>query len=181
MLEPWVSVLDYACDWASGQATEYNVVWNITEKAYTELGKEYESDYSHAEFPGFDLTSFFEEDWADCRDMSAVVQVFTNALGGKNVMIQSISYESPDFFRYKPICKIGKDCEDPDTWYMGGYWQFHQFGYLNNVFDACIMIDKFNPRIPLNEPINGSYKDDLYDGGPGAWEHDSVRRYTYVY
>jgi len=176
---PWASVLNYACDWASGQTTEFNVVSKITEGAYNYLGKEYWGGGSHAYLPNFNLTSFLSASWADCRDMSAVVQVFTNALGGSNIRVRSIDYYSGDFY-YKPICAIGDDCDDPDDW-EGGYWNFHQFGYLNNVFDACLKLKQSAPRIPLNEPIQigGSYETDLRQSG--SWNIDNTTKYTYVY
>lgn len=93
MGSPWTDVLDYACVWASGQSTEFNVVWDITEGAYNNIGKEYDGGDTHAPLPNFDLTSFLDEDWADCRDMSAVVQVFTNALGGSDIRVRSIDSE----------------------------------------------------------------------------------------
>jgi hypothetical protein len=153
MAEPWSSVLDYACDWASGQSTEFNVAWYITEGAYNNLDKTYYGGNSHSPVPNFNLTSFLNDDWADCRDMSAVVQVFTNAVGGSNIMVRRINGQ----FQYKPILPIGYS-----TW-NGGTWNFHQVGYLSNVFDACLMLNQSSPRIPLNESINGSYKNDLYN------------------
>lgn len=178
MAEPWSSVLDYACDWASGQTTEFNVVTKITEGAYNNLGKTYTgSAGTHAPLPYFNLTSFLNQNWVDCRDMSAVVQVFTNALGGSNIMVRSVNYYSGSF-TYKPIRPIGWTIwTDEDDW--PDNWNFHQFGYLNNVFDACLKLKKSSPRIPVNEPIDWSYKTDLYQSG--SWVKDTPTLYTIVY
>ncbi len=169
MAEPWSSVLDYACVWASGQSTEYSVIRYITEGAYNNSGKEYWGGGSHAVVPNFNLTSFFSDGWADCRDMSAVVQVFSNAIGAQNIQVRRINGQ----FTYKPILPVGKS-----SWVVG-IWNFHQIGYFSNVFDACLELDQSSPRIPINEPINGSYKDDLFNYG--VWSPISATTYTYVY
>lgn len=171
MAEPWSSVLDYACVWASEYTTEADVVWIITQEAYSNLGKIYYSGDTHAPRPVFHLRSFLSSSWADCQDMSAVVQVFTNALGGSNIKVRSINYYSGQL-DYKPILPIGNS-----TW-AGGTWNFHQFGYLNNVYDACLMLKQSEPRIPLDESIDGSYKTDLLQAGP--WNKDNEFVYTSV-
>ncbi|MCF8358392.1 MAG: hypothetical protein K9H26_06510 [Prolixibacteraceae bacterium] len=169
MDEPWSSVLDYACDWASGQTTEYYIISSITEGAYDNIGKEYYGGDSHAVLPNFNLTGFFADDWADCRDMSAVVQIFSNALGAQSIQVRRIDGQ----FVYKLILPIGKY-----NW-TSGTWNFHQVGYYSNVFDACLQLDQSSPRIPINEQINGSYKNDLFDSG--YWTPNNATAYTYVY
>lgn len=148
MAEPWTDVLTYSCNWASGRTTESAVVSKITEKAYIVLGNthEYFGGDSHTPTTTFDLTDFFDEDWADCRDMSAVVQVFTNAVGGSSIQVRKINGQ----FVYNPILPIGHS-----TWVTGA-WNFHQVGYLSNVYDACLKLNQSDPRIPINESINGS-------------------------
>lgn len=171
MAKPWLSVLDYACVWANGHTTEADVVWIITQEAYNSLGKVYYPGNTHAPRPVFHLKSFLSSSWADCQDMSAVVQVFTNALGGSNIKVRSINYFSGQLV-YKAILAIGNS-----VW-SGGTWNFHQFGYLNNVYDACLMLKQSEPRIPLDESIDGSYKTDLFQSG--TWNKDNAIVYTTV-
>ena len=45
MDKPWTRVLDYASNWASGQSSEANIVKEITEGAYNNLGKNYNGKY----------------------------------------------------------------------------------------------------------------------------------------
>jgi len=169
MDEPWIDVLDYACSWASGETSEYSIIVSITEGAYGNIGKEYYGGGTHAVFPNFNLTGLLADNWADCRDMSAVVQVFSNSLGIQGVQVRRI--DGP--FAYKPILPVGK------TSWSSSIWNFHQVGYYSNVFDACLQLDQFSPRIPINEPINGSYKDDLFDSG--YWSPNDATAYTNVY
>jgi len=168
MEQPWERVLDYACDWASGQASEYYIISQITEKAYENIGKQYSGAGTHAVVPNFNLTAFFSDNWADCRDMSAIVQVFSNALGVQNIQVRRINGQ----FVYKPILPVGII-----SWKYGK-WNFHQIGYYNNVFDACLKLNLDSPRIPIDEPINGIYKTDLFDSG--SWTPINATRYTYV-
>ncbi len=169
MEEPWTSVLNYACDWASGQSSSLNAVTKITEGAYINLDVEYYGGGTHATLPNFYLTNMLNDGWADCRDMSAIVQVFSGAVGISGIQVRRINGQ----FNYKPILPIGKS-----SW-NAGIWNFHQVGYFNNVYDACLKLDQSSPRIPVNEAINGGYKDDLYSSG--YWSPQSPTAYTNVY
>ncbi len=169
MTEPWSSVLGYACEWASGQSNNLNAVTKITEGAYTNLDVEYYGGGTHATLPNFYLTNMLDDGWADCRDMSAIVQVFSGAIGISGIQVRRINGQ----FNYKPILPIGKS-----SW-NGGIWNFHQVGYFSNVYDACLKLDQSSPRIPINESINGGYKDDLYSSG--YWSPQSPTAYTNVY
>jgi hypothetical protein len=101
--------------------------------------------------------------------MAACVQVFSNAVGSANIKVRKISGGG---FSYKPILPIGKS-----TW-SSGSWVFHKVAYLDNVFDACIELKQSNPRIPVNEPIDGTYKTDLFQAG--NWSYDNPTVYIYV-
>ncbi len=169
MTEPWSNVLDYACDWASGESIDVNVVAKVTEGAYNNLEVEYDGDWSHAWVPYFDLTDMLSDGWADCQDMSAVVQVFSNALGISGILVKRIDGR----FGYKLILPIGL------TSWQGGIWNFHQVGYYSNVYDACLKLKASAPRIPVNESLNAEYKNDLY--ASGTWNPQSSEYYTVVY
>lgn len=158
--EPWTSVLDLACAWAANNTTEQQVLSSITTNAYNYFGqtKEYAGDVTHTNGSTFSLTGFFSGPYVDCQDMSAVVQVFTWMLGGTQTRVLTINdkrYGIEDFY-YKKIKPIGLD------WIENGNWNFHQVGWLNNVYDACIKLNYNNERIPVNEDVSGSYKNDLY-------------------
>lgn len=172
MAEPWKNVLEYACSWASGETDALGVVSKITTGAYNNLGLEYDGGQSHAYYPNFNLTQTLNDGFADCRDMSAIVQVFSNAIGCSNIRVKTIDYDSGSF-NYKIIKPIGL----PWTTTIK-FWNFHQFAYMGNVFDACLQLVESNPRIPINEDVNGSYKNDLFHSGD--WNVESEKVYQYL-
>lgn len=172
MTKPWTSVLDYAGVWASGKTSETTALTAITQGAYNSFDVVYNTDITYSSGTSCNLTGLLNSTSADCRDMSAIVQIFTNALGGSNIQVRRI--DGP--FDTKLISPIGKGW----TSYTGEIeWNYHQVGWKSNVWDACIRLDYNNPRIPVNENINGSYKNDLYF--LGAWTPLTATKYTSVY
>ncbi len=170
MSEPWTQVLDYACDWASGTTSEYSALRRVTQHAYYDLNKSYDGSRTHTNGTSFNLTAFFNDNWADCQDMSAVIHVFTRAIGGDETEVRKIWGQ----FYTKKIDPIGNG----EDWQIM-LWNFHQVGWNLNVYDACVRLDPDNPRIPVNEDINESYKSDLFDHG--YWNPDTPFNYTNVY
>lgn len=171
MSTPWTEVLDAACAWASGETTASQVVENITTGAYTSDYKDYNFDYSHCDTTStgsihFELYDFLSDDNCDCKDMAAVVQVYSNALGVSSVYMKRIS--GP--FYYQSIDPIGTT--NPDGWISSDEWNYHQVGwYSSSVYDACLRLDQSSPRVPRGEDINDEYKDDLYSNG--TWNVNS--------
>src|SRR3990172_324640 len=90
--EPWTDVLDLACTCASNKTYENQAIAAITTNAYNYFGqtKHYDGGGTHAGGTAFNLTSFFSNNWGDCQDMSAVVQVFTWMLGGSVARVRTI-------------------------------------------------------------------------------------------
>jgi len=171
MSVPWTDVLEYSCAWAANQSSESGAVTKITEGAYNDLGNShsYNGYQTHASGTTFYLTNFLNDDDADCQDMSAVVQIFTQAIGGSSTQVRRIN----GGFYYKAILPIGYG-----QWGTG-YWNFHQVGWKSNIYDACLKLNQSNPRIPVNENIDGSYKSDLFNSG--YWTPQSPTSYTTVY
>lgn len=172
MTEPWTEVLDLACNWAYGETDENGALSDLTYWSYIEFGKDhvYNGNNTHCSYPTFYLTNFFNDNWADCKDMSAVVHIFTRAIGGTSTNVRKIWGE----FIYKPILPIGKTAWDT----TGGVWNHHQVAYKSNVYDACIKLDRQNPRIPIDEIIDTEYKPDLFDGG--YWTPENPKSYSSV-
>ena len=175
LAEPWTDVLDYACNWASGETTAQGVVYEITEDAYNNNFKNYNGLVSKTTGGTCYLGSLLQATEADCRDMSAVVQLFSNALGvergqsGIQVRLIDTVGSSTGFY-YKSLDPIGTP-----SWVGGtssSWWNFHQVGYYNNsdVYDATTRLNQSTPRIPLGESINGNYKTDLYNNNVGTYE-----------
>ncbi len=177
MSEPWTNVLDFACVWASGTNSESSVVGNITEGAYNTFGKNYNGNLTHAPGTTFHLTSLLGSSYADCRDMSATVHVFTKAIGGTGTQVRLIgdTESGIEDFQFKSIDPVGSP-----TWQTGS-WNFHQVAYYSAVYDACLRLE--NPvRIPKSENINGNYKDDIFDPTPSwsVWVPKPSFSYTTV-
>jgi len=162
MTEPWATVLNYACSWASGATSSSGVVSGVTTGAYNGNFKNYSSNGTHFYPPDLYLTNIFNADWVDCRDMSGIVQVFSNALGVTQYSVTYKRIEGP--FDTKNFDPIGSP-----SWTNYKPWYYHQVGwYQNYLYDACIRINQSTPRIPVEEEINGNYKTDLYDSG--TWD-----------
>jgi len=153
MQSPWVEVLDYACKWAGTQTDEPGAVKAITEAVYWKFGKDYWGGTTHCEGTTFTLSGLLDDSQADCRDFSATVQVFANAIGGSQTQVRGIV---GPFFT-KSI--------NPSGWeeWIGLLFDYHQVGHYSNVFDASLRVCGANPRVPCDEEIDGSYKSDLYD------------------
>ena len=100
--------------------------------------------------------------------MSAVVHVFTRAVGGTQTNVRII--DGP--FDTETIDPVGSP-----GWQTTS-WNFHQIANYSNVFDACLRLDQADPRIPRDEDINGTYKTDLYDSG--TWSPQAPFSYTTV-
>jgi len=130
----------------------------VTQKAYTDFWKDYKGDDSHTYGATCHLTSLLSDTWADCRDMSAVVQLYTRVLGGANAKVRKV--EGP--FDTNPILPISAG--GSGTW-ATEYWEFHQFGSKSNVYDACLMLDYSSPRVPVDEDLSTTYKNDLLAPG----------------
>jgi hypothetical protein len=184
--QPWTVVLDYACDWASGEDTESEALEKITEGAYCGLNKEYDGGITHAPGTTFHLTAFLNGDKADCRDMSAVIHVFSRAIGCSSLQCRQIDSPNigyPEGFWYKRILPVGKT-----SWIYGGWWNYHQVGVRSNtyVYDSCILLCS-NPLpyppwctgvFSTGSHINGSYKSLLYLDGD--WDLQNVFDYTTI-
>ncbi len=181
--EPWTDVLELVCSWASGKSNEADALVEITENAYSHYSEthEYTPLHSHSYYQTFNLTGFLDDDCGDCSDMSALVHIYTYTLGGSNTAVRWI--DDPDDeeeeFYYKPVLPFGWSVwtdDDPGL----DKWNFHQVVWYNNgVYDPTAKLKKSNPRLVIDESINGSYKTDLFYSGD--WVLYSIFFYTGVY
>jgi hypothetical protein len=99
--------------------------------------------------------------------MSAVVHVFSRAIGA-SPNVRKIWGQ----FYTKSIDPIGNGSDWQIT-----LWNFHQVAW-SDVYDACLRLNPNNPRIPVDEDINGNYKNDLYYSG--YWNPDTPFNYGTV-
>jgi hypothetical protein len=160
----WTNVLDYSCDWAATATDENSAVEKITTGAYSEFGKTktYKGSQSRTPSNFCYLTKMLATNAVDCRDMSAVVQLFTRILGGATVQVRRVNdWQIDGLFKCKPILPIGLP-----TWDTNAVWRFHQFGWhANSVNDACIKLKKSAPYVPIHDDLNGSYSNNLFESG----------------
>ena len=163
----WRTVLDRSCDWADSATNEAGAVEMITTGGYERFGKSYDGSQSHSVGNNCHLTAMLSSSVVDCRDMAAVVQLFTGALGGGSIQMKRIQ----GGFDYKPILAIGKP-----SW-QDGYWNFHQVGWYGNAaYDACAKLKESAPYIPVNDDLDGNYKTNLFDSG--TWTPQSPHTIT---
>lgn len=162
MTIPWEGVLNKACVWASGKQIDSDVLTQLTTKLYTESGLDYVPDGTHY-FRVYDIKinnyvhifylSDFLRDWdiADCEDMSMFLTILSSSIGGSLTQTRRID----GFFDTKSITPVGYSNPINTTWH------FHQVGWKDNVYDACISLNTPTARIPINENIDNPYKKDL--------------------
>jgi hypothetical protein len=173
MAEPWTSVLDYACVWASGQSNNSGTAQKVTEGIYYQLG-DLDGDLDY-DWPlgrciyskgssnrTFELTNFLTalnssgSVIVNCSDCGNLVNIFTAAVG---ISTQSKRIGNPNTFTTKSINPIGSPGWNSTSW---GY---HQYGWIGNqVCDGCIEVNYGVPILPTNM-IQSTY--DSYLLAPG--------------
>jgi hypothetical protein len=167
---PWTSVLDTACDWASGQSTNSNIISILTNTLYLGSGLYYNPRITHYDpdtWPNpskyeFDLTNFLYE-WhdADCQDCSMFLTILCSSIGSTLNQTRRIQ----GLFWTKSLLPIGWSSNDWTEVNDTTWWSFHQVAWLNNVYDPTIELNPSNPYIPINKNIDNPYKVDLFDSG----------------
>ena len=162
----WVSALDFACNWASGARSEASAVSQITTGAYSKFGKTYDGTQTHT-LPNnpCHLSDIINGSKVDCKDMSAVVCLFTRLTGGATAQVRRVNGDPLNGFAYKTLLPIGIA-----TW-RSGIWSHHQFAWFNGkVYDACVKLKESTPYIPVNDDLDTSYKPNVWDTTkPGNW------------
>jgi hypothetical protein len=163
MSVPWTDVLEYSCIWASGLSDNINIIGTLTTCLYSQSGLVYDEFQTHYEFVGwppikfeFNLTDFLIE-WnkADCQDCSMFLSILSSSIGASLYQTRRID----GGFYTKRIIPIGNENETTKS------WNFHQIGWLNNVYDPALKLVNTFPVIPININISNPYKTDLYEGG----------------
>jgi hypothetical protein len=138
MTTPWLEVLEYGTDWASGETTEAGVVDKIVNGIYNS-GMVYDGGGHHTTGMGnFNLTAVFNElrtsgltVYMDCRDCANLFHVLTNALGFAHQYLRI-----PGYFTYKPMLPMGVTWTGSTSCVSGG-WNYHQVGWCgSHVADA---------------------------------------------
>ncbi|MHC4084997.1 MAG: right-handed parallel beta-helix repeat-containing protein [Planctomycetota bacterium] len=160
--EPWTQVLDKSCVWASGEQQNDSVLEELASDLYTS-GLTYNGFQSHYKFDQwpptkliFDLTDFFS-DWqdADCQDCAMFLSCLSGSLGCTLTDVRRIT----GGFLTKDILAIGDSTWNPNS------WNFHQIGWDQNVYDACLKLKETDPYLPVDVDIDNPYKTDLFDFG----------------
>jgi len=170
-LNPWANVLDYACDWASGEANLADAVRVITLKAHTDFGKEYYGEDTHTVDNNCNLTSLLAANRADCRDMSAVVQLFANVVGVPNNDIKVRRIEGG--FQTYPVQPMKL------SW-QSVWWDFHQVAWYNgSVYDACIRARQSGSYIPAGIDLS-YYEMDVRMLLSGSWVPQTPHTITII-
>ena len=139
MAVPWVEVLDYSCDWASGETTEVNVATEVAKTLYSDLGIDYQ--YSTRYTDGTDNEELWLQTFLDdvsdnntlvsnCSDMANLFCTFSSALG-----CESQTKALYGSMHTRSIYVIG------DSIPLEKDFGLHQFGWLNSkVYDSCLWL-----------------------------------------
>ena len=165
MAVAWTEVLDYSCDWASGQTTNSVIAQKITEGIYDELGDtdgdiDYDWPYGQCMYSsGLTLRTFnlrgFLDDLEDsdsvevnCSDVGNLFNIFSAALGLASGSKRIMKTDYPYNFLTNEINPIGDST--PYEW-VSALWGYHQYGwYDSKVDDACLMVNQGSPILPYN-------------------------------
>lgn len=160
MTQPWTNVLDYACDWASGQSTATTIAPKVTDGIYYHLGDtdgdiDYDwpigrSFFSYNEDKrAFYLYSFFNcintsnSVFVNCSDVANLFNIFSSALGLNSSSKRIENYQND--FHTNSIDAIGSYSWDTII------WQYHHYGWYNNtVNDPCLRVNENSPVLPSN-------------------------------
>jgi len=169
MSEPWTDVLDYACVWAGGKSSQWDILKYITEGIYAMGDTDGDIDYIVGStysptYNSFLLTLFFNniEDSSNvqvnCTDCANLVSIFTAAVG-----CQAYTKRIYPGFTTNSIDPIG------NPGWSTPNWTYHQFGWVGNtVNDACLRLyESGYPIVPTNKSQN-DYNTLLINGTPPA-------------
>jgi hypothetical protein len=180
MAEPWSSVLDYACDWDSGETSNVSITTEITEYLYG-CGFDYEttqggSTYSHPNYYSYphhfnvsqlisDLSNPDNID-VNCLDMARAIVTFGNALGTDLELIRfsggyTLNHIDPIGSALATNNTFSTPLIDDDCRTGGfGYHAFAKDGN-NHIWDATLRYDI------------DSYPDNVINSNPNCGETSS--------
>jgi hypothetical protein len=168
---PWVEVLDFACDWASGTKNADDAAAMITRRVnglgpnviHFDMCNHASSHYSDNN--NFDCTAFLcrlrgetgHGSRVNCSDCAAIIATFANSLGGD---LEQSTMRPPTpgipFFPLKEHLRIGLPNRMQEGFiYHEVAWE-GQAGESDEVFDACLQVDgdddpcTFSALLPTN-------------------------------
>ena len=167
--EPWSEqMLEFACDWASGDSDAITAMEDVTEKAWSYLNDNVHYQANSPQPPSYSMkclkTSFLlnytldheNEHYLNCVSASYFVHVLTRALGINStcMRVTSIDYH----FDTDSLECFGSYSFKPYE------WPIHQTVYYNNkVFDPTVKVNPSSPYVPVNMDIV-TYKQLLIPG-----------------
>lgn len=160
---PWVSVLQYACEWAKGAKTVDEVAEKLTYTVNQRLGLKYEDKEGKSQYYDsynrFQLTKFLKQlrtgkvsSVVNCTDCAMICSTFANAVGcclSQKRMQNTVTHNG---FLCNPILPIGLGWQVP----FGSGFGYHEVCMMeplsssrispvaeNNylVYDACLHIN----------------------------------------
>ena len=178
----WSAILDFACQrmpengYANTLSGKLDARKDLTDGAYWWCNKDYNGDAggSHCNSSGtsFNMWAFFaQDDFGDCRDMSAFWVKLCNSLGMNGQVRRINPPTGTSYFSTDSIDPIGDPAGWTTTW-QAVDWSFHQVGHYENLFDPCIRLKQTDPWIAKYAEVSGAYKTDLL-APPEEWTVDS--------
>ena len=171
MTQPWDDVLEYACNWASGETTATDVVDEITYNTYWNYGSKYytgQNSNVNAGCTELKLANLLADTEIDCKDLAATVQVFSNALGVDNLGIIMVTPPSDPPLGTKPINLMGHSTTE---WQTRNFYNHAFANYPNTtyIFDATCRVDSTDAQIPMGYHIDNEYKPAFLSNPSTQW------------
>lgn len=155
MDEPWIEVLDYACDWANGTLTGSSAADSVANSIFHNLGDtdgdiDYQTPavYTDVTHFGFELDDFLYDIKnisnvkVNCSDVANLFNIYCSALG---IASEGKVMDDATYFRTNLINPIGGG----EDWQQIN-WGYHQIGWYNDssVYDACLQLNFDNSYVP---------------------------------
>lgn len=170
MAEPWVGVLNHACDWAKGASDATAATTAVTK-----------GEYDHCTYNGghaaytpqclqdgqetFHLQAMLGDMKGQCNDFSDFLCCLSTALGAKSLQSQrsatAAEVDAGSRFYTKPITAAPIQNSASASPVYGG-WVYHQWTNAGNIFDGCLRFGGTTTPADMSGPaLSSTYNTSL--------------------
>jgi len=172
MKTPWVPVLDYACQWATGATDATSATTALTKAEYDHCTYN-GGNFAHTSNPWqdgsetFHLQAMLGDMTGQCNDFADFLACLSNAIGARPLKPQrsvtAAEYANGNYshFYTKPITAAPEGTASNAAPFPGG-WTYHQWTNDGNIFDGCLRFGGTTTPANLSGPALGTtYNQDL--------------------
>ena len=142
MKTPWVPVLDYACQWATGATDATSATTALTKAEYDHCTYN-GGNFAHTSNPWqdgsetFHLQAMLGDMTGQCNDFADFLFCASSAIGAKSLQVQRIDNSVAGRFTTTSIT-ASHDQTPSDA--APAYWYYHQFAGSDTFFDGCLRL-----------------------------------------